>query len=182
MEWSLLKAVQMAQYVDNEELYNEVVVWKKQLEQDPSSRMPDSIGLAIMTIAHNFTNHWRFIRYTDDWKELMVGDAIETCVKYLNRFDTEKYKNPHAYITMICARCFLARVDIEKEKDAAKYRFFIENVFDADDEEMAAMVDVDFYSDMMKKVNDYENSRKRNNSKKRKKPTTDALQWMEDES
>lgn len=168
----------MAIYVDNEKLLNDIVEWKSKLEKDPSTRMSDSIGIAIMNIANGFTNYWRFSRYTDDWKELMVGDAVETCVKYLKSFDATRYDNPHGYITMICARCFFGRIEKEKERDAAKYKYFLEHVHDEDDEDMAKLVDVDFYNDMMSKVNDFEKNRKKHIQKKKLK--VGALDWMED--
>lgn len=165
-------------YVDNNELYQDIVEWKARLAADPTTRMPDKIGKAIMLIANGLTGHWRFNRYTEDWKEKMVGDAVETCVKNLKSFDTVQYKNPHAYITMICARCFINRKNIEKKAHAAKMKYFIEHVFDFEDEELSGMVDFDFYSDMVNKVNEFEAS----NEKKPKKEIEsipDALSWLE---
>lgn len=130
-----------------------------------------------MLIAEQFTNYWRFVRYTDDWKELMVGDAIETCVKNLRCFDADKYSNPHAYITMICYRCFINRIRLEKKRTAAKYKYFIEHVFDFDDEDMAKLVDVNFYNDMAEKVNEIDNM-KPAVVKKKEQPI--GISWLED--
>lgn len=159
-------------YVDNKELYGEIVKWKADLAINPNARMPDAIGSAILLISNGFTKHWRFARYTEDWKELMVGDAIETCCKYLSSFDTERYDNPHAYITMICARCFINRIRIEKKHDAAKYKFFIETVYDSEDEDMNKLVDIDFYNDISSKVTDFEQSEKKVAPVKKDKPLT----------
>lgn len=167
----------MTVYVDNTELYNNIVTWKAELAKNDTTRIPNSIGLAIMNIANGFTNYWRFSRYTDSWKELMVGDAVETCIKYLKSFDTDKYDNPHAYITMICARCFIQRIRIEKKRDAAKYKYFIEHVYDEDDEDMAQLVDYDFYMDMTSKVSEYEASQKKHTKKAKVQPA--GISWLE---
>lgn len=167
----------MTVYVDNVELYNNIVLWKAELSDNPATRIPDSIGLAIMNIANGFTNYWRFSRYTESWKELMVGDAVETCIKYLKSFDTDKYNNPHAYLTMICARCFIQRIRIEKKREAAKYKFFVEHVYDEDDEDMAKLVDYDFYSDMLGKVSEFEATQKKPTKKPKVQPI--GISWME---
>ncbi|ADM80002.1 sigma factor for T4 late transcription [Aeromonas phage phiAS5] len=169
----------MANYVDNEWLYQEFKSWKDHLKENPNHPMPNSIGSAIMKIANGFTNYWRFSRYTDTWKELMVGDAVETCLKYCKNFDTDRYTNPHAYITMICARAFIARIRHSKKEEAAKYKYFLEHVHDAEDEDMAKLVDLAFYNDMMTKANDFEANLKKTKAKKPKQPV--GLSFLEDD-
>lgn len=169
----------MADYVNNEELYQAFVAWKEKLKENPSERMPEFIGSSIMKIAYGFTNYWRFSRYTDTWKELMIGDAVETCLKYCKNFDTERYTNPHAYITMICARSFIARIRHSKKEEAAKYKYFLEHVHDAEDEDMAKLVDLSFYNDMMTKANDFEATMK--NQKAKKPKQLGGLSFLEDD-
>lgn len=167
----------MADYVDNKTLYDEFVKWKAALAVNPETRMPESIGDSIMKIANGFTNYWRFSRYTDTWKELMVGDAVETCIKYAKNFNPEEYTNAHAYITMICARSFFNRIEKEKEKEAAKYKYFIEHVYDEDDEDLVQLVDIDFYNDMATKVSDYEAGIKKPTKKEKIQPI--GMSWLE---
>lgn len=169
----------MSEYVDNKFLFNEFVKWKEELKNNPDLRMPETIGESIMKIANGFINYWRFSRYTDTWKELMVGDAIEVCIKYAKNFDPEKYNNAHAYLTMICARAFFARINREKEKEAAKYKYFIEHVYDENDEDLTKLVDIDFYNDMANKVYEFEAGIKKPVKKEKVQPI--GVSWLEEE-
>lgn len=165
-------------YIKNEDLYKQIVEWKAALAVNPETRMPEVIGKAIMDTANGFTNYFRFSRYTDDWKEAMVGDAVETCVRKLHLFDTDRYTNPHAYITMICARCFFNRIKYEKKKAATKYKYFIEHVFDFEDEDMVKSVDIDFYNDMVSKVHEFDEQSKKAPVEK-VQPV--GISWMEED-
>lgn len=168
----------MADYVDKKFLYDEFVKWKNDLKTNPDIRMPETIGDSIMKIANGFINYWRFSRYTDPWKELMVGDAVETCIRYAKNFDPDNYNNAHAYLTMICARAFFSRINKEKEVEAAKYKYFIENVYDEDDEDLVSLVDIDFYNDMANKVSEFESNIKKPIKKDKKQPI--GISWLEE--
>lgn len=45
----------------------------------------------------------------------MVGDAVENCLKYIDRFDPINWDNPHAYFTKIIYFAFLRRIETEKK-------------------------------------------------------------------
>lgn len=157
-------------YVDNKATLEAIKRWKARRELDPDAKPCDVIGRAILEIAHNLTRKHNFSRYTDDWKEKMIGDGIEVCVRYIKNFDTDKYSNPHTYITTMCYNAFVNRIMIEREESVAKYKFFVEEVFDADDADMSAQVDVEFYQEMITKIADYDESvRKSKKAKKDKK-------------
>lgn len=149
----------MANYVDNAQLYKDICEWKQKCyDAGQTVKMPDSIGLAIMEIAQGFASYYKFGRYSNDWKEEMVGDAIEIAVKYLDRFDETKYKNPHAYITMICNNSFVQRLKNEKKQAATKYAYFIHNVYDSRDPEMTSIADEEFIQDIYDKMQKFETS------------------------
>ena len=171
----------MATYVDSKALYIVMCDWKAKMEENPDEPMPESMGKAIMDIAYGLGGRWNFARYTDTWKENMISDAIEVCVKNVKGFDTVKYNNPHAYITMICFRAFQNRIKKEKRDTAGKYKFFVEHVYDADCSDMARMVDNDFYQDMVKKINDYESSNKSKPVVKQK-DQLGGLSWLEEDN
>lgn len=152
--------------VDNERLYQELKVWKESITLTNRPVLPNYIGWAIMKIAEGLSNRWNFSGYTDTWKELMVGDGVELSVKYIHNFDTDKYKNPHAYITTICYHAFMQRIKKERRETATKYNYFASAVFDASNEEHAALVDEGFYQDMLEKVSDYEKTLKKPEAKK----------------
>lgn len=174
----------MANYVDNKKLYEDICAWKQACyAAGEKVQMPNSIGDAIIDIARGFSSFHKFSRYTEDWKEEMVGDAIEIVVKYLDRFDETKYKNPHAYITMICNNCFIQRITQEKKQAATKYSYFVHNVYDYRDPEMASMADEDFIQDIYDKMQKFETSlAKKANNQTEDLPDTSLAFLFEEEN
>ena len=158
--------------VDNERLYAELKAWKDSIDVNAEKRpvIPNYVGWAIMKIAEGLSNRWNFNGYTDLWKEAMVGDGVELSIKYIHNFDTDKYKNPHAYITTICYHAFMQRIKKERRETATKYNYFASAVFDSSNEEHAALVDEGFYQDMLEKVSDYEKTLKKPEVKKTDAP------------
>lgn len=152
--------------VDNERLYQELKKWKDSITITNRPVIPNYVGWAIMKIAEGLSNRWNFAGYTDTWKELMIGDGVELSVKYIHNFDTDKYKNPHAYITTICYHAFMQRIKKERRETATKYNYFASAVFDASNEEHAALVDEGFYQGMLEKVSEYEKTLKKPETKK----------------
>lgn len=161
-------------YVDNKALLAYIKEWQAKRQVDPDTPLSNPIGKAIMDIAYNLTRRWNFSGYTADWKEQMVGDAVETSVKYIKNFDTENYSNPHAYITTICFRAFQNRIKRERKESVVKYKYFVEEVFDHDDADMSAQVDMDFYQDMVNKIADYDRHKKKT-EKVDSEPDADVL-------
>ena len=164
----------MTVYVDNKKLMEDIIQWKK--DRLNGVRMSDSLGLAIMNIVNGFTEYYRFRSYSPIWKEAMVGDAIETLIKRIHNFDETKFDNAHAYVTWISARVFFHQINLEKKKEATKNRYFVECVYDSDDDDMNEMVDPAFYLDIVDKVNSYE----MNVKKPKQKEKVGELDWLYD--
>lgn len=114
-------------YVDNKKFYEEIVEYKKAFYEteavgDPTPPIPEYCGQCILNIANGFAMRPQFNGYS--FKEEMIGDAIENCIQYFNRFDETKYKNPHAYYTQICYYAFIGRINEEEKKRYGKYKMF----------------------------------------------------------
>lgn len=110
-------------YVNNADLLEALIEYKKQVktaaEQGKAKpRLPNYIGECILLIATNLNNAPNFYSYS--YKEEMIGDGIENCIKYIDNFDPEKYKNPFAYITTICYRASIRRIATEKKQTSIK--------------------------------------------------------------
>lgn len=171
----------MSNYVDNQVLYDEICKWKQEIRvKGHHVRMPDSIGRAILTIAHGFTGYFKFSGYTRSWKEMMVSDAIESIVKGLVNFDETKYDNPHAYITKACFYAFIQRIKTEKREMSTKYKYFLEHVYDSHDDDMAIIADETFLQDIREKLDTYEASLKP--TPKDKTPTLPTLEQFYEEA
>ena len=116
-------------YVDNKRFYEAMKVFiadYKQAKKDgvetpvPSNYICECLWL----IASNLSNNRNFISYT--YKDEMIGDAVENCLRYLHNFNPDKTKNPFAYFTQISYYAFLRRIEKEKRQTYIKYKL-IEN-------------------------------------------------------
>ena len=134
----------MAKFVDNEKFYEEMVSWKQALyknrEQGIDERpvIPEYIGECIWKIAFRYATkpNWR-----NSYNEDMVGDAVEECIKYLDRFDETKSKNPFSYFTQIVYYSFLRKISSEKKQLYIKYKVIlnseIDDFFEGDESDVA---------------------------------------------
>lgn len=102
----------MIKYINE---YNEA----KEKGKEPP-RASEYIGECIWLIANRLSTNRNFIGYT--YREEMIGDAIENCLRYLHNFDPDKSKNPFAYFTQIMYYAFLRRIDKEKKQSYIKYK------------------------------------------------------------
>lgn len=148
-------------YVDNKQLYAAICDWKEKCAiAGETVKQSDVIGLAIMNISHGLSRYFKFSGYTPAWKEEMIGDGIEAAIKGLGNFDEKRFNNPHAYITMMCFNAFVQRIKKERKQTAVKYSYFVHNVYDSRDPEMASIADENFIQDIYDKMTQYETSAK----------------------
>ena len=106
-------------YVDNEKLFRVLSEWKetyteaKENDQE-TPRLPEYVGYVIIEIAERSSKRYQFRNYP--FREEMVSDGIETCIKYIHNFDPEKSSNPFSYLTQIIYFSFLNRIKKEKKE------------------------------------------------------------------
>jgi len=119
---------QMANYIDNKLLHTELLKYHRELKtaKEEGSNEPqisNFIGEAIIKIAYGLSKRWCYNRYSPLWKEEMIWDGVENCIKYgVKSFDPEKYTNPHAYFTMIVENSFIRRIKAEKREQYKKLK------------------------------------------------------------
>lgn len=112
-------------FINNEEFTLELAerqrLNKERLEQglEPLP-ISNSIGRKIQMIAEALSKKHYFIGYS--WRDEMVSDGIMDCLRYIDRFDPEKGKNPLAYYQQICFYAFIRRIHDEKKQSYVKYR------------------------------------------------------------
>lgn len=112
-------------YVDNKRLYTEMIKYTRAYnEAKEQGREPPKasnyIGECIWLIANRLSTNRNFIGYT--YREEMIGDAIENCLRYLHNFNPDKSTNPFAYFTQIMYYAFLRRIEKEKKQSYIKYK------------------------------------------------------------
>lgn len=183
-------------YVSNPDFLEAIKVYKKECAEAeavglPRPKIPEYIGDCILKIATKFSYSAsykkNFINYP--FREDMVMDAVETCVRYFHNFNPEKYSNPHSYFTQICYYSFLNR--IQKEKKYLYTRFkAIQNqrelgiMADSQEHEELAEFGVSI-QDNNEYMNDYikayeENTNKKKDKKKKVEGTLDVIDIQDD--
>ena len=127
-------------YVNNKEFLQALEnyfaeVERAALNDDPKPVIPRYIGECFLKIANHLSYKPNFVNYM--FKDDMICDGIENCVRYINNFNPEKSKNPFAYFTQIIYYAFLRRISQEKKQLEIKNKILektnFDEVFDAND-------------------------------------------------
>ena len=126
------------QYVNNKEFTNAIVEYKKQCEkcEKENKSIPevtDYIAESIMKISEKLSRSSNFIGYT--YREEMVMDAVENCLKVIRNYDIEKATrsgepNAFGYFTQIAYYAFLRRIQREKRQLDIKNKILERTGFD----------------------------------------------------
>lgn len=112
-------------YINNKEFLKSILTHKKAYRlakkmNKPLPPIPDYIGECFLKIAHGLAYKPNFINYT--YREDMMGDGIENCLRYYLNFNPAKSKNPFAYFTQIMWYAFLRRIQAESKQLYIKYK------------------------------------------------------------
>ena len=135
-------------YVNNKEFLYAIVAYKKDIKDaeeagHPKPVIPRYIGECFLKIATHLSYKPNFVNYM--FKDDMICDGIENCVRYIHNFNPEKSKNPFAYFTQIIYYAFLRRISHEKKQLEIKNKILeksnFDEVFDSND------LDASNYSD-----------------------------------
>lgn len=111
-------------YINKEELNQALIDYKNKCLVETKPPIPDYIGECFYKLAVNISFSPNFIGYS--YKDEMIGDGIENCLKYFHNYDPEKTTNPFGYFTTIIWYAFLRRIAKEKREVKKKHRY-IEN-------------------------------------------------------
>lgn len=117
-------------YINNTEFYNALKDYKAACDASPDDipRVPEYIGSCIVQIAEGLAKRPNFSGYS--WRDEMIGDAIETCLKYVRSFDPEKSNSPFGYFTTTCWYSFIGRITNEKKQGKIKRALIMNAGFD----------------------------------------------------
>jgi hypothetical protein len=122
-------------YVNNAEFSLAVVDYVKDAtdrssEGEPRPVVTDYIARCFLKIAEGLSHRANFVRYT--YREEMVMDAVENCLKAIDNYDITKATrtkapNAFAYFTQIAWYAFLRRIQKEKKQQDIKMKFLAES-------------------------------------------------------
>ena len=118
-------------YVNNKEFSQAVVDYVTEVKEARSKGkhepiVTDYIGRCFLKICEGLSHKPNFINYT--YREEMVMDAVENCIKAIMNYDVEKatrtgLPNAFAYFTQISYYAFLRRIAKEKKQQDIKERY-----------------------------------------------------------
>lgn len=82
--------------------------------------VPKYIGESIYEIANRIARKGNFINYP--YRDDMIMDGVENCLRYIRNFNPEKTNNPFAYFTTIISFAFIRRIQKEKKQMYIRYK------------------------------------------------------------
>ena len=135
-------------FVNNKEFLAALEVYiaqvnRAKLNDKEPPQIPRYIGECFLKIANHLSYKPNFVNYM--FKDDMICDGIENCVRYIHNFNPEKSKTPFAYFTQIIYYAFLRRISQEKKQLEIKNKILeksnFDEVFDSND------LDASNYSD-----------------------------------
>lgn len=134
----------MAEYINNKEFYNRYCVWKTEyrkaiFENRTTPIITEELGEAVILICSNLARKSNFSSYS--YRDEMIDDGIEACIKAIPKFDETNYANIFAYFTSIAFNAFVKRIKIEKKHQKIKlelikdsfYEGIVRQEFDSDE-------------------------------------------------
>jgi len=115
-------------YVNNKKFQEEMLIYHQKLllskeNNEPAPIPSNYIGECILHIAKNYSNKPKFFGYSNLWKEEMIADGIEDCIKNgLKNYDPTRFSNPFAYFTEVIHWAFVRRIKREKREQYKKMK------------------------------------------------------------
>ena len=131
------KAKEKPHYVDNKKFLEAMIEYRDRCEKakNRNRKKPEVtnyIGECFLKIANHLSYRPNFINYT--FRDDMISDGIENCLKYMDNFNPDKSNNPFAYFTQIIYYAFIRRIQKEKKQIQIKSKLIantgVENMMD----------------------------------------------------
>jgi len=122
-------------YINNADFYKAICEYQTKYKDAVANDeklpiIPNYIGECIMKIANklSYSNNGKmsFINYT--YRDEMVEDAIENCIKAIHSFNPEVTSNPFSYFTQICFFAFLRRIATERKQTYIKNKMIVDTI------------------------------------------------------
>ena len=115
-----------AHYIDNKRFFEAMKDWKTEWDLavekgDPTPRCTNYLGECFVKISNHLAYKSNFVNYT--FRDEMILDGIENCLRYADRFNPEKSNNPFAYFTQITYYSFIRRIKKEAKQSETKLRY-----------------------------------------------------------
>lgn len=123
-----------AHYVNNPDFLEalkarKILVAEALAANKDTPQVSNYLGECILLIATRLSYKSNFINYS--YREEMISDGIENCLRYIGNFDPAKSSNPFAYFTQVIYYAFLRRIAREKKQTIIKGKMIRDLPFEA---------------------------------------------------
>ena len=187
-------------YVNNKEFTNAVIEYctvvqqcRKEGKEEPM--VPNYLAESLLKINERLSHKSNFVRYT--YREEMVMDGVENCLKALANFDPTAATrggtpNAFGYFTQISWFAFLRRIQKEKKQQEIKLRYIAESglhefMVDPDEDPEVAKIVQNFVDGLRRRIDDVKEKDEKLNvykkqviSNKRKIKDSDLMEFIEE--
>ena len=159
-------------YVNNVDLLEALVNYQKMCKEaedtgDEKPRITNYIGECVYQISNRLSSKPNFSGYA--FRDDMVMDGIENCLRYMHNFDANKTQNPFAYFTQIIWYAFLRRIAKEKKQMYIRYKSSHEVISNngtfSGDDDLSMMIGLDNVEYINSFIEDYELKMKKTKKK-----------------
>ena len=179
-----MKPKEKPHYVNNKDFSEAVVEYVKEVnsaEKEGQERpiVPNYIAQCFLKICEGLSHKSNFVRYT--YREEMVMDAVENCLKALGNYDVEAATrggkpNAFGYFTQISWYAFLRRIQKEKKQQDLKLKYIAESgldefMIDPDEDPEVAKVVQNFVDGLRRRIDEVKDKDQKFNTYKKTKVT-----------
>ena len=186
-------------YVNNKQFTQAVVDYANEAKAareagEPDPMVPNYIAECLLKMNEGLSHKSNFVRYT--YREEMVMDGVENCLKALANFDATaatRGGNPNAfgYFTQISWFAFLRRIAKEKKQNDVRLKFIAESgmdefMIDPDEDPEVAKAVQSFVDNLRRRIDDVKEKdqkvkdfKKKKMSNKRKSSDSDLTEFTQ---
>lgn len=186
-------------YVNNKQFTQAVVDYANEAKAareagEPDPMVPNYIAECLLKMNEGLSHKSNFVRYT--YREEMVMDGVENCLKALANFDATaatRGGNPNAfgYFTQISWFAFLRRIAKEKKQNDVRLKFIAESgmdefMIDPDEDPEVAKAVQSFVDGLRRRIDDVKEKdqkakdfKKKKMSNKRKSSDSDLTEFTQ---
>jgi hypothetical protein len=172
-------------YINPHEFYDEIVVYRAKyfaakLRGDAKlPPIPNSIAEKLLLLARRVSMRPNFRNYP--FREDMIMDGLEDCIRYFHTYDPERSRNAFSYFTFTLFRAYVGRIQDERKQRYIKYKAMktltpidgAASFQEGDDEGMDIQTDNENIDDFIRKYETFL-ANKKNKASKKSSPEVDA--------
>lgn len=177
-----MKAQEKPHYVNNKDFTNAVIEYCTEVQAcrkagKPEPMVTNYLAESLLKINERLSHKSNFVRYT--YREEMVMDGVENCLKALANFDptaSTRGGKPNAfgYFTQISWFAFLRRIQKEKRQQDLKLRYIAESgldefMVDPDEDPEVAKVVQNFVDSLRRRIDDVKEKDEKFNTYKKQR-------------